>query len=136
MPSPPQPGALTIAVGVIERGGRYLVAKRPDGAHAGGTWEFPGGKSRPGEDIDEALRREVLEETGLSFQDAILLHVEEHAYAEREVRLHFFLCRDVRGEPDGREGQEVRWVTLAELLQLEVPAGNRRFLAILADQTE
>ena len=137
---PPQPPApphvLSIAAGVIEVRGRFLVARRPQGSHAGGTWEFPGGKQRPGEPIEGTLRREILEETGLGFRSAVLLHVEEHSYPDRTVALHFFLCLDPKGEPEGREGQDLKWVTVDELMRLEVPAGNRRFLEILSEHFE
>ena len=36
---------------------RILIAKRPDDAHQGGLWEFPGGKLEPGESRLEALQR-------------------------------------------------------------------------------
>ena len=97
-------------------------------------WELPGGKRRPGEELQDTLRREIEEETGVRFRDAVLLHREEHAYPERAVELHFFLCRDPEGPGEGREGQEVRWVTLSELDTLEMPAGNQRLLEILGEQ--
>ena len=120
--------------GIVHRGGRFLVSRRPDGAHLAGTWEFPGGKALPGETLEAALRREVDEELGIAFGQAILVHVKEHAYPERTVLLHFYLCLDPRGEPSGREGQEIRWAGLAELDALEVPPANRAVLALLEEQ--
>jgi mutator protein MutT len=123
-----------IVCGIVHRGGRFLVSRRPDGAHLAGTWEFPGGKALPGETLEAALRREVDEELGIAFGQAVLVHVKEHAYPERTVLLHFYLCLDPRGEPSGREGQEIRWVGLADLDLLEVPPANRAVLALLDEQ--
>ena len=134
MATTPKSAALPIAVGVTHSGGRFLVARRKALAQAGGTWEFPGGKVRPGEPLKSALCREMEEEVGVRFRDAILLHVEEYAYPERTVLLHFFLCLDPEGPPGGREGQDIRWVTLSELKALEVPPANRRLLRLLEDQ--
>ena len=53
-----------VAVGVIVRDGRVLIARRPDKAHQGGLLEFPGGKVEPGETVQQALCREIAEETG------------------------------------------------------------------------
>ena len=125
---------LPIAVGVVYSQGRFLVARRRPGAHLAGTWEFPGGKLRPGEAMESALRRELEEEAGIQFKSRVLLHVEEHAYSDRTVLLHFFLCIDPEGPPRGREGQEIRWVSLDELKMLEIPAANRGVLRILEEQ--
>lgn len=61
----PQKGVL-LGVGVLvtRPGGEVLVGKRK-GSHAAGTWSFPGGSVEFGERIEEAVRRELLEETGL-----------------------------------------------------------------------
>ena len=45
-------------------GGKVLLGKRI-GAHAGGTWAFPGGHLEYGEDPVDCIRREIVEETGL-----------------------------------------------------------------------
>ena len=52
-----------VAVGLVWRKGRLLIAKRLPNAMLGGLWEFPGGKREPGETLEEAVRREVREET-------------------------------------------------------------------------
>ncbi|MCP2169498.1 NUDIX domain-containing protein [Goodfellowiella coeruleoviolacea] len=51
---------------VVRRGGRVLLLRRPPGAFRGGEFELPGGKVDPGETLDQALVREVREETGLA----------------------------------------------------------------------
>ncbi len=55
----------TIVAGVIERRGRILIDKRKPEGLLGGLWEFPGGKKRANESLEEALVREVSEEIGI-----------------------------------------------------------------------
>src|SRR5262245_11126403 len=130
----PKAAPLPIVLGVICSEGKFLVARRKPESHLGGTWEFPGGKLRPGESLENALHREVEEEMGVRFHGVVLLHVEEHSYSDRTVLLHFFLCLDPKGTAEGKEEQEIRWVTLEELKALETPPANQRFLRILQDQ--
>ncbi len=56
------------AIAVIEQDGRLLVIRRAASILAGGTWCFPGGAIEPRESVEEAVRREVLEEVGLHVQ--------------------------------------------------------------------
>lgn len=61
-----KPFALSVKVLVRDESGRCLLLKRSATSKANaGRWDMPGGKVDPGEGFEEALRREVLEETGL-----------------------------------------------------------------------
>ena len=62
---------MTAAVRVVaavlrDERGRVLIAQRPAGKHMAGYWEFPGGKIAAGESSEQALRRELAEELGVS----------------------------------------------------------------------
>ncbi len=59
-------------LGVMMRpDGKYLITKRAAGkAWAPGSWEVPGGAVQAGETSEEAVRREILEETGLDVSEA------------------------------------------------------------------
>ena len=114
-----------VAVGILVDDGLALVARRRPGKHLEGSWEFPGGKVQPGETREQALRREIQEEIGVGFDTACELCEVEHRYVDRTVLLTFFLCTGIRGEPSGRESQEVRWVDADELAELPTPEANR-----------
>jgi 8-oxo-dGTP diphosphatase len=54
-----------VVAAVIERNGKFLVARRKPGLTAGGLWEFPGGKVEEGEAAERCLERELAEELGV-----------------------------------------------------------------------
>lgn len=108
---------ITVAAGVLEADdGSVLIARRPDDKHAGGFWEFPGGKLAAGETARAALDRELAEELGIEVLEAKPLIGYRHSYPERDVVLRVFRVLRYRGEPEGREGQPLRWVVPDELL--------------------
>lgn len=107
-----------VVAGVLTDGaGRVLLAQRPAGKHLAGGWEFPGGKLEPGETRLESLTRELAEELGVTLQAARPLLRVRHAYPERDVDLDVWVVTRYRGEPIGREGQQLRWCPRDELRQ-------------------
>jgi 8-oxo-dGTP diphosphatase len=107
---------IVVAAGVIEASdGTVLIARRPEDKHAGGFWEFPGGKVRDGESARAALDRELEEELGISVLKAAPLIGYRHTYPERDVVLRVFRVHRYVGEPSGLEGQPIRWVAAEEL---------------------
>lgn len=114
-----------VAVGVIVRQQQVLLALRPDKLHQGGRWEFPGGKVEAGESTEAALARELKEEVGLSVQASEAWFKVTYDYPEKTVLLDIHLVKDFVGEGEGMEGQEVRWVPLAELTNYHFPDANQ-----------
>lgn len=122
-----------VAVGAIFREGKVLIARRPDHVHQGGLLEFPGGKVEAGETVQQALVREIREETGLLVKAGSLEPVIEvrHDYGDKRVLLDVWETSLVDGKPEGREGQEIRWVDVHELKDAEFPAANRPIIKAL-----
>ena len=54
-----------VCAAIFGADGRMLLARRAPGQHLEGHWELPGGKVEPGESLESALQRELLEELGL-----------------------------------------------------------------------
>src|SRR5262245_7365193 len=105
-----------VAAGVILNSrNEVLLALRPLDKHQGGLWEFPGGKVEDGEPVKVALARELLEELNLDVLTAQPLLVTEHDYGDKHVKLDVWIVRDFSGEPQGREGQVIRWCPISEI---------------------
>jgi 8-oxo-dGTP diphosphatase len=102
-----------VAVGVLVRAdGHFLLTSRPDGKVYAGYWEFPGGKLEAGESVEQALRRELHEELGITIGAAHPWQVTVMDYPHARVRLHFCRVFDWAGEFEMRECQQMTWQTL------------------------
>jgi 8-oxo-dGTP diphosphatase len=115
------PRAVDVVVGLIgDSSGRWLVNCRPLGTPLAGSWEFPGGKRQPGEVPLAALTRELDEELGIEVLEAEPVLTLMHDYPDKRVRLDVWHVRRYRGQITAREGQPLRWVTVADCRRLEL----------------
>ena len=102
-----------VAVGVlIDADGRFLLTSRPEGKVYAGYWEYPGGKLEAGETVEEALRRELHEELGITIGPAEPWRVEVVDYPHARVRLNFCKVYQWDGEFEMREQQAMSWENL------------------------
>lgn len=121
-----------VAVGVIrDRNNNILIARRPRHLHAGGLWEFPGGKVEQGETVVEALHRELREELGIAVTGERALIQIHHDYPEKKVLLNVWEVLLHDGSPVGLQGQELRWVNSGELSKFDFPQANHRIVNLL-----
>lgn len=126
---------LRVAVGVIfNRGGdQVLIARRPQGVHQGGLWEFPGGKvdEIARESSRQALCRELLEELALTVIQCERFMDIQHDYGDKSVLLEVWKVVEFSGAPTGNEGQTIAWVPVKSLGQYPFPQANQPILSAL-----
>ncbi len=120
-----------VAIGVIWKGKRLLIARRRDNQLLGGLWEFPGGHRKRGETLAACVAREVREELGIEIAVGEEWATRRHAYSHFRITLHAFDCRWVRGRPRALGCAAWRWVVPDELTQYAFPAANRQLIAKL-----
>ena len=121
-----------VAVGVIvSLAGEVLVTQRAAGTHLAGFWEFPGGKVEPAEPVQAALKRELDEELGIQVTQCRPLLEVRHRYSDKAVRLDVWQVSSFDGEPHGREGQPLSWVSLGNLAYEHFPAADRPIIDYL-----
>ena len=132
-PGAPTPNSLVPAVSAVvsDNTGRVLLQRRSDNE----LWSVPGGAIEVGESVLDALRREVLEETGFEVEPDRLIGVYSSpayviAYDDGEVRQQFslaFACHTTGGAlRKSSESLEVAWFSPEDLSSLAMSAGAIR----------
>ncbi|MFP1631495.1 NUDIX hydrolase [Zhengella sp. ZM62] len=102
--------------------GRFLLVRRGN-APARGKYAFPGGRVEEGETLEEAARRELMEETGMT-AGALTLHSVLDLDSEGAgvtYRLHVHTGAYAGGTPlAGDDAETAEWLTLDEMDGLPV----------------
>ncbi len=125
MPNTAPESVVHVAVGVIVGPQReVLISLRSADAHQGGLWEFPGGKVEPGESVEEALKRELREELGITVLRSTPLIDVHHDYGDKHVHLDVHVVWEFSGQAHGLEDQPLDWVAPEELFDRAFPAAN------------
>lgn len=129
---------LVVAVALVDRDNRVLIARRPEGKQLAGYWEFPGGKLNPGETPEDALIRELHEEIGITVsKDCIApLTFASYTYPDFHLLMPMFVCRKWQGMVTGREKQELKWVRANTLRDYKLPPADLPLVAPLVDLLE
>jgi 8-oxo-dGTP diphosphatase len=117
--------------GVIIEDGKVLLGLRRDSD----WWNLPGGGMEPGETVDEALRREVLEETGLRVRVGRLVGV--YSKPQKQEVVLTFLCQVEGGElVETEEIRECRYVAPDALPANTLPKHAERVRDAFLNQPE
>jgi len=120
-----------VVAAIIRDNQKILITQRFDNVHLPGLWEFPGGKVEPDESLTAGLEREIREELGVTILVGDEFFSVVHDYTPKSVRLHFFNCSIIDGEPHPLEVADMRWVRPEELGQFEFPPADADLIAIL-----
>lgn len=116
---------------IINEQHQVLLALRQAHQHQGNLWEFPGGKVEQNETVFTALKREIEEEVAISIISAQPLIMVEHDYDDRSVLLDVWHVNKFEGTATGKEGQQIRWCPISDLIESEFPVANSPIISAL-----
>jgi 8-oxo-dGTP diphosphatase len=122
-----------VVAGAVICGSTLLVAQRVRPPELAGRWELPGGKVASNETERDALARELAEELGLEVGDfAVGDRLGDDVPLGDTATLRAYRVRLLRGEPHPHDHRALRWVTAAELHDVDWVPADRAWLSELA----
>ena len=126
-----------VAVAIILRDGLVLACQRKRDAAYPLKWEFPGGKLEKDESPKSAVVRELREELGIhavvdrEFCRYESAYLSENAGPPAAFEVFYYLVYTFTGSPSNHVFEQIRWVTLRELSDMDILEGNRKAVEML-----
>ncbi len=128
------PSAPVVGIGaIILRRGEILLEQRGN-QPALGQWSVPGGGVELGESLEDAVRRETKEETGLKVETAELFDVVDQVHLDKQGRIEYhyiiidYLVKPKAGKPEAAsDAKALKWVPLDEVEGYDLTPSFRRF---------
>lgn len=112
-----------VVAAIIKKNDAFLALQRNENKHPyiSFKYEFPGGKVEVGEDLKEALRREIIEEMALDLPlDAMTYFMTvEHTYPHFHIKMHSYLCEVESVAFELKEHIDARWLTDETLFSVD-----------------
>ena len=105
---------IEVVAAIIIKDGKVFATQRGYGEWKG-WWEFPGGKTEPGESPQEALVREISEELDAEIEVGDLLETVEWDYPSFHLTMHCFLCMLLSDSFHLNEHEAAAWLTPEDL---------------------
>ena len=121
-----------VTAGILLAGDRVLICQRHRADKYGLQWEFPGGKVRDGEGLEESLRRELAEELAIEAQIGEEVFRLQHRYPDRYVEVVFFSIPSYRGKVLNRVFEAVEWAPRARLPEYDFLEADRALVQRIA----
>lgn len=125
---------ITIVDGVVVRGNKVLLLKK----YSKNYYEFPGGKLREEESVEECLFRELKEELNINVKTFEKLKRLEFSFEGKEITDHIFIIKDFEGEIKNNESEvfeKLEWQDLEELNGLNLAPNVEEISPLLQQKT-
>jgi 8-oxo-dGTP diphosphatase len=108
---------IKVVCGIVYMDGKILICRRKFNKSFAGFWEFPGGKVEVGEKIDEALKRELFEELGMSVEIMGYFTTSTFKYDNFRVELVAYRCVYLSATFALTDHDSYNWISAKDLLK-------------------
>ncbi len=125
---------IKVVAALIQSDGKLLVCQRRRGTSFAMMWEFPGGKMKPGETLEQALVRELEEELGTKATIGPEVYRTQHRYAElgEPIELVFFQAEVVLRSVRNLVFEQILWCNPSSLPELNFLPADKELIEKLA----
>lgn len=114
---------------------RFLICQRPENKSRGLLWEFVGGKTEPGESLEDALVRECREELDVTVIPRSIFTQLIHEYPDITIRLTLFNASIVEGIPKLLEHHDMKWIYPSQIPDFDFCPADTDILKMLMQQS-
>lgn len=114
--------------------GKFMICQRPAHKARGLLWEFVGGKTEPGESMEDALVRECREELDITVSVGDIFTQVIHEYPDIHIRLTLFNCTIAAGTPKLLEHHDLKWIYPSQIPEFEFCPADRDILKLIQDR--
>lgn len=120
-----------VVAALIWQEGRFMICQRPAHKARGLLWEFVGGKTEPGETMEDALIRECREELDITVSVGDIFTQVIHEYPDILIRLTLFHCTIAEGTPSLLEHNDLKWILPEEIPQFDFCPADKDILELI-----
>ena len=126
---------LVSTIALIDDENKILIGKRPVGKVFENLWEFPGGKVKKNETVEQALIRETKEEINIDLSKNCIAPLVFSTYENENVNIIIllFISRKWNLNPICKVHTELRWVKANNLNNYNMPPANKFLVTSLQD---
>lgn len=112
---------ITVVAALIEKDGKYLIARRSTGSEdVLGKWEFPGGKVEKDETEEHAIEREIKEEFEMDIKAVRYLTNNVCEYPTKTIDLRLYECKHLAGEFHLHDHSEYKFVNKEDIINFDL----------------
>lgn len=123
---------VNVVAGILmNKDNEILIAKKKEGKHLGGYWEFPGGKIEAGEAPEESLIRELKEEMDITIKVKDYFGENIYKYERGTIKLIAYICEMIEGNITLTDHSEYKWVKKENLNQYKMAPADVYFVTCL-----
>lgn len=121
---------IKVVAGLILQNNKLLICQRPNFKDHPLKWEFPGGKIKNDETIEEALIREINEELSINIinYEELISYNFNYKDLNKKVFIYFYLVNNFSGKVLNNFHKELKWIEIKDIREYDFLEGDLKII--------